>query len=273
MEIEIFFSDDSVQKSVRIGMGKIIAFGGVFVEPDKLKPLQSKIDEIAKSYGIPDGEELKWSPKPESWIYKNLHGERRTSCYSKVLSEAKNHDVRALVIAWDEGRTTVKGEKAFDKVIDFAFERISLHLSSRGKLGIIVADRPGGGYKQDNEFLFNFLARVNQGTAYVKNENIVLNILTTPSHLVRQLQLADLVTSITAAMVAGQDKYASPLFSLVKEILIKNSLGYIGATGLKLFPDDLINLYYHLLGEDVFSKAGKNAGFPLPRSNIPYEQL
>lgn len=48
-----------------------------------------------------------------------------------------------------------------------------------------------------------YLNRMTIGTDYVKRDRVLLNILTTPSHLVRGLQLADLVTGITTAAVAG----------------------------------------------------------------------
>lgn len=269
--MEIFFADDSAHKAARSGMGKIISFGGVFVSPEKLMPLESSINEICLNrFGIPEGEEVKWSPKKKSWIYENLHGDDRTECYRQILQAAIDNDVKSLVICWDEGRTTLKGDDAFSRVLDFAFERISVFLSKKETIGLIVADRPGGGYKQDEEFLSNFLERVNNGTVHVGPEQVALNILTTPSHLVRQLQLADLVTSITAAMVAGQDKYAKELFPLIKEMLIKNHLGYVGGTGLKLFPNELTNLYYWVLGESAFVKVRYNAGIGLPSEKYPY---
>src|SRR5690606_5775923 len=103
-------------------------------------------------------------------------------------------------------------------------------------------------------------------------EQIALNILTTPSHLVKQLQLADLVTSITAAMVSGQDRYAKPLFPIVKSMLIGNHYGYIGGTGLKLFPDSLINLYYWILDEARNVKVSHGAGIALPHSAYAYSK-
>jgi hypothetical protein len=268
--MEFFFADDTTQNSVRDGMGKIIGFGGIFVHDTVLGDLEQEINDICKIYSIPHGEEIKWSPRKKSWIYKNLHGDLRTKCYLEILEASKNADCRAVVVAWDTGRTTLQGGDAFKKVLDYAFERISLHLSGLDNLGVIVADRPGGGHKEDEQFLADFLTRINEGTDYVVPEHVPINILTTPSHLQRHLQIADLVTAITCAMVAGQTKYAEPLFPTIKDILIKNQYGYIGGTGLKLFPDELLNLYYVVLGETHYIKAGMNAGFPLPFSDHPY---
>lgn len=270
--MEFFFADDTTQNSSRKGMGKILGFGGVFVPEVVLGSLEQKINEICEAYGMPKGEEIKWSPKRKSWIYKNLHGEERVKCYSEILNATADSGCRALVVAWDSGRTTLKGEKAFKKVVDFTFERIAMHLAKQGTLGVIVADRPGGSHKEDEQFLSEFLERVNQGTDYVVPEHVPINILTTPSHLQRHLQVADLVTAITCAMVSGQSTYAKPYFPIIQKMLISNNHGYIGGTGLKLFPDSLINLYYWVLGETHFVKVSMNAGFPLPDPKSPYAE-
>jgi len=270
--MEFFFADDTTQNSSREGMGKILGFGGIFVPEEALGSLEQQINDICDSFGIPKGEEIKWSPKKKSWIYQNLHGDDRISCYSAVLNATVASGCRALVVAWDTGRTTLKGEKAFKKVIDFTFERIAMHLAKSETLGVIVADRPGGGHKEDDQFLAEFLERVNEGTDYVVPEHVPINILTTPSHLQRHLQVADLVTAITCAMVGGQVTYAEPYFPIVKKMLISNHHGYIGGTGLKVFPDTLINLYYKVLGETHFVKVAMNSGFPLPDKNLPYAE-
>ena len=268
--MEFFFADDTTQKPSREGMGKIVGFGGIFVAEGVLGIIEKDVNGICDAFGLPHGEEIKWSPKKNSWIYKNLHGESRIQCYSEILRAAANAGCRAIVVAWDTGRTTLKGEKAFKKVLDFTFERIAMHLAKRGSLGVIVADRPGGGHKEEEQFLAEFLNRVNQGTDYVVPEHVPINILTTPSHLQRHLQLADLVTSITCAMVAGQTKFAEPYFEIIRDMLIVNHHGYIGGTGLKIFPDELVNLYNLVLGETHFVKVSMNTGFPLPDSRFPY---
>ncbi|MEW8441825.1 MAG: DUF3800 domain-containing protein [Candidatus Thiodiazotropha taylori] len=268
--MDVFFADDSKQKGVRDGMGKIVSVGGLFLDESKLRPISDAVDEIAKAFGIPDGEEIKWSPSKESWIYSNLQGEDSKECYTQILQAALSFEARAIVIAWDSGRTTLKGERALEKCLQVLFERIEVHLGKQDKYGLIVADRPGGGKKQEDEMLTKFLEKVQKGTDYVIPRNVLLNILTTPSHLIRHLQVADLITGITTAMVAGQYKYAKPIFPTVKTMLIKNYIGASGGAGLKVFPNDLINLYKWLLQEDTFWKVGKNTGFSLPEKGYPY---
>ena len=268
--MEVFFADDSTQKSVRKGMGTVVAIGGVFVDESHLRPLTVRLDEIAKAAGIPDGEEMKWSPRKGTWIHEKLHGDERTDCYRRVLEAAIEHEVRAIVVCWDTGRTTLKGAKAFDKCIDYLFERMTVHLEKRNANAILVADRPGGGKEQEEQFLSDFVQRGQSGTAHVSPDRVLLNVLTTPSNLLRHLQLAVLVTGITTAMVCGLDKFAGPLFPLVQKLLIKNHLNGIAGTGLKLFPDELLNIYHHVLGEDTFWRVGAGAGVGIPCARFPY---
>ncbi len=221
---------------------------------------------------MPKGEEIKWSPKKGSWLHQNLHGDGRTQCYTEILKSAEEAGCKAIVTAWDCGRTTLQGQQAFQKVLDYTLERIAMYLSKKDSLGVIVADRPGGSHKQDEAFLTEFLERVSAGTEYVKPDHVPINILTTPSHLQRHLQLADLVTAITCAMVAGQSAYAESYFPIIKRMLIANHQGYIGGTGLKVFPADLINLYHWVLGEAHFVTVSRNVGVPLPVKDRPYAE-
>ena len=101
-------------------------------------------------------------------------------------------------------------------------------------------------------------------------ETFALNMLTAPSRMIRHLQLADLVVSITTAMFAGQIRWASQYFDLVKSMFLKNSLGYIGGTGVKVYPNQLINLYHWSLGENQFSKAGIGLAWPSPSNKLPF---
>ena len=83
--MHFFFADDSAQKGIRENMGKLVAYGGLLVSSEKVHDLSKKIDDIAKSSGIPDREEIKWSPRKDSWIYNNLKGDERLNCYSSIL--------------------------------------------------------------------------------------------------------------------------------------------------------------------------------------------
>ena len=268
--MDVFFADDSTQKGAREGMGQVIGLGGVFVSDAALRPLAAAIDGIARRFGIPDGEELKWSPRKGTWIYENLHDDRRRHCYAQVLQAAANLNVRAVVICWDTGQTWLKGKEAFRRCVTFLFERIAMHLTAENSTAILIADRPGGGKQQEDEFLGDFLRHVEQGTQYVVPHRVLLNVLTTPSHLMRHLQVADLVTGIATSMVCGSYAFAQPLFPHVRSLLIKNNMNHVGGTGLKIFPRQLINLYHWVLEEDFYFTGGGARAYPLPQRHLIY---
>lgn len=268
--MDIFFLDDSVQNGKRGGMGQLVAVGGILFKEEILQPIQDQVNAICSEFKMPIGCELKWSPSADNWIYKNLVGDDRLACFQRVLSAASELGARAIVVVFDTGRTSVKGVKALRKALDYVFERTTMHLERENRLGLMVADRPGGGKKQEDYLLESVLTTIQSGTDFVPPKQIPINIVTTSSRFVRHLQLADLIVGITTAMVGGKTKFAEPLFPLIKSTFVKNSFGYVGGTGLKLYPNELLNLYYWVLGEGTFSRVGMNTGWTLPWRDWPY---
>lgn len=270
--MHVFFADDSTTNGVRKGMGKLIAFGGLLLPEEALVAVNAVVSTELLAVGAPDGTELKWSPPPGNWIREHLYGNKRTDLYVAILKQVREQGGRVIVSIVDTGRTSIQDLEAFEWSVKFTFERISTCLSKEKSRCIVVADRPGGGKKQEDEFLARFLEKIEQGTEYVpmKSECVLLNVLTTPSRLLRQLQVADLVVSVTTAQVAGNIKWANPGFELIRTMFIRNHLGFAGGTGLKLFPDDLWNLYHWVLDESVFTKAATSTGMPLPIPKLPY---
>ena len=268
--MNVLFLDESIQNGARGGMGQLIGTGVLILQENMLRPLQEEISTICKDFGIPSECEIKWSPPPRNWIHSNLVRDDRQECYRQILNATSERGARAVVVVFDTGRTSVQDSVALRQALDYVFERATMHLEKERELGIIVADRPGGGRREENLFLKDVLKTIESGTEFILPEQIPINILTTPSSLVRHLQLADLVIGITTAMVAGATDFAQPLFSIVKQMFIKNTHGYIGGTGLKLFPDELLNLYHWVLGEDTFYRVGMNAGWTLPWREWPY---
>lgn len=142
--MDVFFADDSVQLSRRGGAGYVMSFGGVLVKESELRPLSAHMDAIADHYGIPAGEEIKWSPPRGSHIHTNLHSPEREHCYRDILHSATEHDVKAIVICIHfPDRTNCAW--AMDDCVMYLFERLCMQLNGRESSGIIVCDQPGGG--------------------------------------------------------------------------------------------------------------------------------
>lgn len=268
--MQFFFADDSAQKGARSGMGKIVAFGGVLIAGDQLRTLSQRIDEIAASFGIPAADEIKWSPKKGSWIHSNLQGDRRARCYKEILSAAQAAGCKAVVTTCDFEMRNIKPEWGFERCVTYTLERVSTYLSKSSQQAVIIADRPSGGHKEADQFLEAFVEHLSSDHNHMIEKTFSLNMLTAQSHMTRHLQVADLVVSITTAMVAGQTKWAAEYFDAVKSMFLQNALGYIGGTGLKVYPDKLINLYHWVLGETAFVKAGNGTGLRLPSEKSLY---
>ena len=251
-------------------MGTVVAFAGLLLPVESLRPLQLKIAEVRTAFGIPDGVEIKWSPHKDSWIYQNLHNPERTECYRQMLRATCEANATAFVVCIDIGERVDSKSTALRKCIDWCFERVTMCLERRNSLAVIVCDRPGGGKKEEDALLTDVLATIETGTDFVKPTQIPLNILTTPSHLVTELQLSDLVAGVTTAMVAGDVPYAEPVFEEIRPMFHKNILGYVGGTGLKVYPDSLTNLYHWVCGETAFTKARIGMGYSLPWWEWPY---
>lgn len=269
--MHVFFADDSIQSGRRAGMKKLIAFGGLLLDDTQLKAVGDGIDLAANRAGLPPGTEIKWSPPPSNWLNKNCLGDARTQFFLDVLEVVRKANGKAIVVVWDEGRTILQGERCFEKTVDMVFERVTTHLSFGNETCIMVADKPGGGQKQEATFLDNFVDRIQKGTDWVrKPDRVLLNVLTTPSRLLRHLQVADVIVGSTTAMVGGNYKYSRPVFAAVKPLMIANRTGAIGGTGLKVFPNDSINTYRWALGESHYVKVSMNSGWPLPMKDKHY---
>jgi hypothetical protein len=47
-----------------------------------------------------------------------------------------------------------------------------MHLADHDDIGIVIADKPGGGHREDTKFLADTLALTSYGTKYVKPNRI-----------------------------------------------------------------------------------------------------
>jgi len=268
--MKFFFADDSTHKGVRAKMGKTVAFGGLLLDGSLLKELATRTDDILREFGVPEDEEVKWSPRKGSWIYSNLIGESRLACYSKILEAAAACEAKVVVAVCDSEMRNLKPEWGFERCVTYALERVSTHLTNSDAEAVIICDRPSGGAKQAEEFLAAYAEHLESDLNHMMAESFAMNMLAAPSHMVRHLQIADLVVSITTAMVSGNTKWAGQYFDIVRQMMLCNTLGYVGGTGLKVYPDQLINLYHWIIGEDAYTKAGQMAGIKLPYEGYLY---
>lgn len=195
----------------------------------------------------------------------NLTGERRETFYKDVLRLGAQHGATGIVTISDptKGLATGKASNAEMDVLVMTLERFDLALAQN--VGLVIVARPSGGRPDEDKFIVACAALLNKGTDYVSFNKLATNVLTMPFENSRLLQLADLVVSISTAMIAGHTEFAGKVFPEVKSIL-RTYQNRIGGAGLKLHPDfSYANLYHWILGDQEFKSTKlpiKNRPFP-----------
>jgi hypothetical protein len=271
--VKLLFLDDAVQRTCRRPrIGRLVALGGVVVDAEAARALDGDIEKLCRSeYGFPEREPFKWSPGRDHWMRDNLVDARRQQFFKDVLSlAAKRGAVGQVTISDSTMKQANPGASSHEMdVFTMSLERFN-YLLGRQSLGLVIAARPSGGRSDEDKFLAQCADIVSVGTSYAKFGQFATNVLTMPFVRSRLLQVADLVTSITTAMVAGHTEFAGPVFSEVKSLL-RSSLGRIGGVGVKIHPDyAYANLYHWVLGDTTFWRAG--VGVQLPLKDRPYSR-
>lgn len=267
--MQLFFADDSRQtKPTRNGLRALVAAGAVGVPELELRVLELQLSKICADFGFPEGEEFKWSPSRDHWMASALTSEKRQEFYRQVLDTARSQGVSATVVIAESGNSSVTGHCSIEEdVTRLLLESIQLQLPLNDQ-AIVVADRPGGGRAEEDAFLASCFDAMKRGTRLVRNFELIALFLTTNSRFVRLLQLADLITSCTTALVAGETKYAPTTFQDVRPLL-RSDAGRIGGVGLRLYPAErMVNLYHWLLGEQDCTL--HNMPYKLPFPGHPF---
>jgi hypothetical protein len=252
-------------------MRPLISAGGLLVPSENVKSLEVALDRVSRGIGFPPGDEgeFKWSPGRELWMWEHLRGEERQSFFVSLLERAVEYGARAAVMISDvDCRTATGSTDHHSDVTVLLLERVDTWLSSRRRDAVVVVDRPGGSRGDEDVFLRECLETIGSGTGYVRFERIAINVLSSPSKLVRSLQLADVITGCTTAYVAGEDFYAPPVFEAILPLFLQTG-GRIGGVGLKLHPLQRYQNLYHWLAGDEYYRRGKT-GIGLPDPSLPY---
>ena len=269
--MEFFFLDDTRQNSpYRNGMGPLVAVGGIRISGTEVGALEKAIDSLCiQNYGFPPGEEFKWSPGRELWMWNNLVRSERTEFFLDVLEliEAAEGVVTVVIEDTNFARATDAETPEMD-VTRMYLERASSQCRANPAEGLVITDRAGSRHAEEDKFLRGCLEILQSTIGYVRPDSIALNVVSTPSKFIRLIQAADLVTGCTVAAVGGEDIYSPPIMSKLK-ILFHRELGRIGGVGVKIHPDyKYANLYHWVLGDSDFVRF--NTGRQLPMADYPY---
>lgn len=253
----------------RPGVGPLLATGGVYVSDYAVNDLENSLNNLCLTFGFPVNEEFKWSPGRECWMRDNLVGIRRTEFFHTAIGLARERNVKAIVVVEDTHQNTATDAQTAEMdVTNLLLERVHGELKGAGSHGVFISDRPGGDRDRETRFLTDCLETLSSGTDYVQFEKFAINAVSTPSKLVRLIQLADVITSCTTAFIAGEHKYSPPVFGEIRELFVRN-LGRVGGCGLKIHPDfRYANLYHWLVGDTQLVRYP--GAFDLPLKNYPY---
>jgi hypothetical protein len=270
--MRLAYVDDSEQRSpLRHGLGPLLALGAAIIPEDQITAYASDLAAIKVDLAIPPSEEIKWKPPKNSFL-AGANGELISTLYQRMLEAAVDRQIRTAVVIIDHGKRYTGRSKAEvgREILKWLYERISMHLSDHDDFGIVIADKPGEGPKEDSRWLADTLQLTNDGTEYLTPDRIVMPIVTAASHHVPHLQLADLVVAATTAAVAGHPRGLA-LGPLLLQLAHKNTLGFAGGAGIVLWPaPELTNLLYWAFGEDTYAKVAMHTGWTLPWRDWPY---
>lgn len=265
--MKFFFADDAQQdKPSRSDMRPIVAVGGVALDDAAVGAAQRAIDDLCVATGFPEGEEFKWSPGRELWMRSELIGDDREWFFLSVLEVLAECDATAMVVVVDcKARSATTAKTPEEDATRLFLERASNHCATDE--GIVIVDRPSGGRGDENKFIADCVAHIQDDNTYSIPERFALPVIASQSRHMRLLQAADLVVSCTLNRVAGEDRFSPPVFEAIKPLIASNGMRK-GGVGLKIHPDfRYANLYHWLLGDDTWWKG--IMGVPLPCSGSP----
>jgi hypothetical protein len=268
--VRVAFLDDSEQtRPPRAGLGSLLTIAAAIFPQDHLTEFAKDLVGIAAALGSPAGEEIKWHP-PKGSFLRSADGQLVKTMRRQILEAAASHQVRTVTVILDRGAAYKSYTKAQAgmKILKWLYERVSMHLGDYGDTGIMIADKPGGGAREEKRWLAGALELTRDGTEYVEPGRIVLPVLTADSRHVPHLQLADLIASATTAAVAGHPA-GLELGPLLATLMHRHRLGDVNGAGLVLFPENY-NLLRHCFGEASASKPSTGRTYPLPWHEWPY---
>lgn len=178
--MRMIFLDDSEQTSPpRRGLSCLRSVGVAIIPDHQVAGYSSDLVAIRAELDVPPDEEIKWKPPKGSVLASDP--DRLRTLRQQMLDAAVQRNARTITVTVDHGSayTTWKAaELGRDVLLPWLYERVSYHLDDNDDIGIVIADKPGGGHKEDTRWLAETLRLTNDGTEYVKSDRIVLPIVT-----------------------------------------------------------------------------------------------
>jgi len=234
--MNVLFLDDTQQ----IG-SEYVAVGGVVFHDDQLRDLSDVFEKKKAEHLIPADEEVKWSPARHSWLREHLRGQERVAAYLDILGLVRLFRGKIIVAVTRTQETPVDVVRVKWECMRFVTERYQFLLQNADDPhGVIISDFPGS-QREDRDLLRKYYELRKTGTGYVRPENIIMNVLTTESHLNPALQIADLVVGATTSMCSSRPTYAVPYWDNMKSSFYRGKQGWVMGCGLKVMPGAMVS--------------------------------
>src|SRR5262249_2008887 len=142
----------------RAGLGHLLAFAAAIFPEESLTPFAADLSGIVAELGIPPGEEIKWNP-PRGSFLKAAGGHLVKALRRPLLEADVDHQVRTVTVIIDHNAayTRLSQAEAGKVILKWLYERVSMHLGDHDDVGIMIADKPGGGAKEEKRWLADTL--------------------------------------------------------------------------------------------------------------------
>ncbi len=241
--MELIFADDSGKESRE---NRYILVAGVCFHESRLRALETHIAGLKGLYQIPERYELHWKTRNYrrrvngAWrTDRELTVDEQDALRQAFLAFLANADARVIVAAVERGGASETAPLVAE-CLEYIAERAQMHLQElwyrdqAPALGLLIADEPGSG--DERREVERRLSRLHRsGTQYISSfDNLVMNSLLYPSHLVPGIQLADFVAGAFNRLLNRDDTTWWPLVEpfVRRQQNTDRVLGY----GLKIWP-------------------------------------
>jgi hypothetical protein len=99
--------------------------GCLFVNGDDVGSLERSLSFTCRVFGFPGGEEFKWSPRQNTWMYRNLVDHNREDFFRAVIQTCSDHHTKVSVIVSDsDSRTPASCQTHQEFVTKMLIERV-----------------------------------------------------------------------------------------------------------------------------------------------------
>ena len=188
----------------------------------------------------------------------------------RMLEAAIDLQVRTVTVIIDhDARYQSYSKPELGKtILKWLYERVSMHLGDHDDLGIMIADKPGGGPREEKRWLAETLELTatvpSTSSPAASSSRCHRRLAPRPSSSAGRPDRGGYYRAI-----AGNPS-ALELGPFLAKLMHRHSLGDVNGAGLVIFPDSNYNLLYHCFGETGESKPGMMSGVTLPWKGWPY---